>query len=83
MTAWDVVGYVAVVANVAGNLLLVGKNPRNGFAVRLIPNALWLVHGLVQRDGSVILNAVVFAAINGVGVWRHRRPKVAVPEEKN
>lgn len=76
MTVWDWIGYVAVVANVAGNLLLVGKSPsamRNGFAVRLVPNALWLLHGLVQHDGSVVLNACVFAGINSVGLWRHRK----------
>jgi hypothetical protein len=72
MTIWDVVGYVAVATNVAGNLLLTGKSQRAGFAVRIIPNALWLAHGVVQHDGSVILNALVFAIINGVGVWRHR-----------
>ena len=27
--------------------------------------------GVVQHDGSVILNAVVFAAINGVGVYKN------------
>lgn len=85
MTLWDVIGYVAFVTNVAGNLLLTRKNAKIGFAVRLIPNVLWFAHGLVQQDGAIVANAVTFFVINSLGIlgwdavfnaWRARDPRV-------
>lgn len=70
------VGYLAFILNVIGNLLLAHKNIA-GWIIRFVTNVTWIIYAIQIEDGEpVVLNHLVFLAINSYGLvkWRSNGP---------
>lgn len=67
----DLIGYVAFLTNVLGNLLLTRKNIA-GWPVRIVSIVCWAVYGVSAESGPILVNAVTFLRINLYGWWNWR-----------
>lgn len=72
MTWVDVVGFLAFLTNVAGNLLLASKTIW-GWYVRIVSILLWLAYAYDTASMPLIANALTFFGINCYGLWKWKR----------
>lgn len=68
----ELVGFAATALNIWGNWLLTDKKA-SGWPVRLVCNGAQLAYGVLIGSMAVSVNALVFAVINCVGMYRWRQ----------
>lgn len=68
---WQALGWVALALNVWGNLALTSKGS-GGWIIRLACNACWVPYSLATSAWALLVNHLLFAAINVYG-WRKWR----------
>lgn len=71
-TAKDIIGVLAFVLNVLGNLQLAYRS-HYGWWTRLVAIVVWGVYAVVISNGPLLLNSLVFFGINSWGVWQWRK----------
>ena len=74
MEVIEIVGFLAFLTNVAGNLMLAWQTIW-GWVVRLVSISLWFVYAYSESSPSLIANAVTFFCINIFGLWKWKRAK--------
>ena len=72
---WQSLGWLALVLNVAGNLMLTTKGP-GGWIVRLACNACWIPYSITTAAWALLANHALFAAINVYGWMKWRRDAI-------
>lgn len=72
MTPFELLGWIAFVLNVWGNLALT-KQSNRGHVIRLCSNACWLVYAPYTEAWALFVNHLTFACINVLGWHRWRR----------
>ncbi len=77
MPEWYVVvGYLAVVLNVWGNLMLANLKSA-GWVVRILTNVTWIVYSIYAKDGlPVMANHLTFFAINVWGWYKWKEARI-------
>lgn len=70
--AFEIVGFLAFITNVAGNLMLAWQTVW-GWVVRLVSISLWFVYAYSESSPSLIANAITFFGINLFGLWKWTR----------
>lgn len=73
VTIVDVLGFVATILNVAGNLMLAQKR-RDGWWVRIFSILFWGAYGVGAGSLPNIANAVIFLVINVYGLAKWKKP---------
>ena len=71
-TLWEVLGWVAAILNVVGNLMLTTKGTR-GWIVRLVCNLTWMPYGVYTKAWALCANHMLFVGINAYGWWKWHR----------
>lgn len=66
---FEILGWAALVLNVWGNLALTSKGVR-GWTIRLACNACWVPYSIYTEAWALLVNHLVFAAINIYGWWK-------------
>lgn len=69
---WTVLGWLAFILNVWGNLALATKSSR-GWFVRIACNLCWLPYSVYTAAWALLANHLSFMAINCYGWWKWRR----------
>lgn len=72
MNTIEIVGFLAFVLNVVGNLLLARKSI-HGWVVRLASIILWGIYALEITSLAMIANSITFFGINVYGWWNWSR----------
>lgn len=72
---WNILGWVAAVLNVWGNLALTTKGLR-GWIIRIACNLCWMPYGIYTRAWALCANHLLFVAINSYGWWKWRRDEL-------
>lgn len=73
---WQLLGWVALVLNVWGNLALTSKGA-TGWLVRLACNACWIAYAVNTSAWALLANHAVFVPINVYGWWKWAQPLAA------
>lgn len=74
---WNILGWVAAVLNVWGNLALTKKG-LSGWIIRIACNLCWLPYGIYTRAWALCGNHLLFVAINAYGFWKWRRDELTM-----
>lgn len=74
---WQIVGWLALVLNVWGNLALASKGSV-GWIVRLASNACWIGYSLDTHAWALLANHLLFSVINVYG-WRRWKKETGLP----
>lgn len=72
MSIWTLLGWLAFVLNVWGNLALTTKGVR-GWVIRVGSNLAWIPYGVYTSAWALTANHTLFMAINFYGWWRWTR----------
>lgn len=65
----ELLGWVAFILNVWGNLLLTSKGVK-GWVIRLVCNACWIPYSIYTGAWALLVNHAVFAVINIYGWYK-------------
>jgi hypothetical protein len=75
---FELIGWVALLLNVWGNLALVKKS-NSGWIIRLVCNVAWVAYSIFFAAWPLLANHLIFAGINYHGWWKWKAAQYICP----